>query len=189
MGEYKWVKERGQIGEAGILTEVRQRLSTTALFLAYSTDSFLAGHATEEELCTLKPENLLELRVFSETWEVCYRRSYVGENFQWRLASEEDIPKDSYLVQYQTLDINWNKTQAEGNFIDPNGNRVLYTTVGGKYRLPIGLEEDCTQVISYIAYDENGMAKIVDYRLCGFGQREQMEEAEKVSERGREGRR
>ena len=37
--------------------------------------------------------------------------------------------------------------------------------------LPIGSSEDSVKVIAYIDYDENGMAKIVDYRLCQFIQR------------------
>ena len=88
--------------------------------------------------------------------------------FQWRTASENGLEKTDYLVQYQTLDLNKKRMEEEGNLKDPFGNRVLYTTVGGKYVLPIGEKEDSSKIITYVAYDENGMAKAADYRVCGF---------------------
>ena len=43
--------------------------------------------------------------------------------------------------------------------------------MGGKYVLPIGETEDSSKIITYIAYDESGMAKAADYRVCGFVQK------------------
>lgn len=186
MSEYIWVKNCGLVQEEEIITDALRRISENFLFLAYSTDSFLAGHAVESELKTLKPENLLELRIFSEEQEICYRRSYIGEDFQWRIASEnvessnerKNNSDNYYIVQYQTLDINWDKVKKEGNPVDKYGNRILYTTVGGKYMLPLDENLDSAKIISYIIYDRNGMAKIVDNRLCGFVQKNIMADAD-----------
>ena len=54
---------------------------------------------------------------------------------------------------------------------DEYGNLQLFTTVGGKYVLPADPAADSSEIICYIAYDKNGMAKIADYRLKGFVRR------------------
>ena len=168
MRKYGWVKKSGAVCQDGIMREVMNHADANRLFLAYSTDSFLAGHGTAEELEKLSPENLLEIRIFSEDQEVCFRRSLAGEAFQWRIASEENLASQYYFIQYQTIDINQDRS---GEQYDKMGRRILFTTGGGKYMLPIGSSEDSVKVIAYIDYDENGMAKIVDYRLCQFIQR------------------
>lgn len=182
MSEYKWIKSCGLMREEELIAEVLQKLSENQLFLAYNTDSFQTGHADEKELSALKPENLLELRIFSEEQELCCSRSRIGEEFQWRIASEKDVPPNGYIVQYQTLDINRDRMKKEENAADQNGNCILYTTVGGKYTLPIRGDEDSSKVICYVAYDENGMAKMADYRLCGFVQKNPAEKAERGDE-------
>ena len=132
---------------------------------------FPGGHADGEELGTLKLDRLLELRIFSEQCEIYFRRTSVGRDFQWRLASEQDVPGDCYIVQYQTLDINQDWAKKMKYPTDEYGNLQLFTTVGGKYVLPADPASDSSEIICYIAYDKNGMAKIADYRLKGFVKR------------------
>ncbi|MCI6731168.1 MAG: CRISPR-associated protein Csx19 [Lachnospiraceae bacterium] len=168
MSTYVWMKESGTIKEEELSAKLQRYHSENELFLAYSTDSFCAGHALENELSELHVKQLLELRIFSENKELYYCRSRMGEDFQWRLASEENLEKDYYMIQYQTLDINTAKMEQDGFPTDTYGNLILYTTVGGKYKLPISREDNCSKIIAYIDYDEYGMAKIKDYRLCGF---------------------
>lgn len=95
----------------------------------------------------------------------------MGRDFQWRLASEQDVPGDCYIVQYQTLDINQDWAKKMKYPTDEYGNLQLFTTVGGKYVLPADPAADSSEIICYIAYDKNGMAKIADYRLKGFVKR------------------
>ena len=168
MSEYIWVKEKGLTGEMELLRELRDKIAEDSLYLACGTNFFKAGHATEEELSDINTGKLLELRIFSDDREIYYSRSCIGENFQWRIASEKDVPKNQYIVQYQTIDINRSRTEAAGNPTDRYGNRVLFTTVGGKYVLPISADADTSEVICYLIYDKNGIAKIVDYRMKGF---------------------
>ena len=75
------------------------------------------------------------------------------------------------MIQYQTLDINSEKTKRAGSQEDGFGNKILFSTVGGQYILPIDETADSVKIIAYIHYDKNGMAKITDYRICGFVQR------------------
>ncbi len=171
MNEYKWIKQHGVIKEDEIINQMMKYEGKENSFLAYSTDSFYAGKVEKEQLEQLKKENLLEVRIFSETEETCFQRSSIGKMFQWRTASENGLEKTDYLVQYQTLDLNKKRMEEEGNLKDPFGNKILYTTVGGKYVLPIGETEDSSKIITYIAYDESGMAKAADYRVCGFVQK------------------
>lgn len=184
MKEYVWIKDSGTVTEEDLLQTVKEKTTDGQLFLAFSTDHFLAGRAEGEELNRLKPENLLELRIFSEKQEVCFRRSFTGEDFQWRLASEKGIPESGFLVQYQTMDVNGKRSMNEKALAERNGNRVLYTTGGGKYSLPVKEDDNSVKVIAYIDYDRNGMAKITDHRLCGFLRRDaEIEKTGKGEER------
>lgn len=171
MSEYKWIKDSGTVKADELFMELKKYKWEGKRFLAYHADSFKAGHAADAELAELNVNNLLELRIFSEEEELYYCRSCIGEDFQWRLASENGPEEASYMVQYQTLDINTAKMEQDGFLTDRHGNLILYTTVGGKYALPVHKDDNCSKLIAYLDYDQNGMAKIADYRLCGFCKR------------------
>ncbi len=171
MSEYRWIKDSGLVSEKDICSEALRKAPEKSLFLACGTNYFRAGHADGEEFSTLKSDRLLELRIFSEQYEVCFRRTSVGRDFQWRLASEQDVPEDCYIVQYQILDINQDRAKKIKCPTDEYGNLQLFTTVGGEYVLPADPAADSSEIICYIAYDKNGMAKIADYRLKGFVRR------------------
>ena len=134
-------------------------------FIAFQTDRFIAGQNTTENLNHVESEKLLEIRLFSETSELLVRRTMIGahNSFQWRIADEENLAEDEYLVRYQTLDIDTACT-VQGN----NGNLNLTTTGGGRFELPISECYDRIRIISYIGYDTDGMAYIYDDRLAGF---------------------
>ncbi len=134
-------------------------------FVAYQTDRFIAGRNALEIFHQIDRKKLLEIRLFSESQEVLARRTMVGagHKFQWRVASEEGLLKNAYVERYQTLDIDRTKINAGSN-----GNLQLMTTGGGKYELPVSEAHDSIRVISYIDYDESGMAYIYDNRLAGF---------------------
>ena len=139
-------------------------------FLPAEQISFWRDMLFPEELAGVNVEKLLELRIFSDEEEVYYSRSCIGEAFQWRFASEKGLPQKYYITQYQTIDINRDKVKQENDPADQYGNRIFYTTVGGEYVLPIDGEADSSEVVCYLAYDKNGMAKVADYRLRRFVQ-------------------
>ena len=136
-----------------------------AYYIAFQTDRFLSGSANIASLDRIEWEKLLEIRLFSEKGELLARRTMIGENhpFQWRIASEEGLNDDEYMVRYQTLDIDSNFTEL-GAF----GNLKLMTTGGGRYELPIDENMKSVKVISYISYGDDGMAFIYDDRFVGF---------------------
>lgn len=134
-------------------------------FTACQTDQFIAGRNTQEMLRRIDTSRLLEIRLFSEDQEVLARRTMIGakHKFQWRIASEEGLLDNEYVERYQTLDIDRTKINSGSN-----GNLQLMTTGGGKYELPVSETHDSIRIISYIGYDESGMAYIYDNRLAGF---------------------
>lgn len=155
-------KQKGECNE-NELNSVINKIDYT-YYLVFLTDKFIAG--TEDLINRVEWDKVLELRLFSETQEFLARRTMTGENsvFQWRIASEDGLSKDEFIVKYQTLDIDDEKTE-EGKF----GNLYLMTTGGGRYELPIKKGTGSIKVISYISYDEKtGMANIYDNRLAGF---------------------
>lgn len=164
----KWIKASGITTEDELINEIKKYAGDDRYFLAYCTDKFYAGRAELEQFNQLKKDNILEIRLFSEIEEIHFIRSSVGVDFQWRIASEDGLSESDYMVQYQTIDLNQNRINQNNNQTDMFENKVLYTTVGGEYCLPISGNEDSSKIISYINYDENGMAKITDYRVCGF---------------------
>ena len=134
-------------------------------YIAFQTDSFLSGSSKIESMDRIDWTKLLEIRLFSEKNEFLARRTMVGESheFQWRIASEEGLEKDEYIIRYQTLDIDSNFTE-QGEF----GNLKLVSTGGGRYELPIEEKMECVKIISYITYGNDGMAFIYDDRLAGW---------------------
>lgn len=158
----EWERQ-GICDEAEVLEAVFE--NCYRYFVAYQTDQFIAGRNTLEILRQIDSSRLLEIRLFSENQEVLARRTMIGagHKFQWRIASEEGLLENAYVERYQTLDIDRTKINA-----GLNGNLQLMTTGGGKYELPVSEEHDSIRVISYIDYDESGMAYIYDNRLAGF---------------------
>ena len=134
-------------------------------FIAFHTDRFLSGYVNVETLDRIEWKKLLEIRLFSEKGELLARRTMVGGNhlFQWRIASEEGLADDEYIIRYQTLDIDSDYIE-KGEF----GNLKLMSTGGGRYELPIDENMKSIKVISYVDYEEDGMAFIYDDRLAGF---------------------
>ena len=83
--------------------------------------------------------------------------------FQLQIVNGESYLNDYLYQSKRTLDIDSTKT-----CLGLNGNLQLMTTGGGKYELPMDKNYDSIRVISYIGYDESGMAYIYDDRLAGF---------------------
>ena len=105
----KWIKDSGITPENELINEIKKYAGDNRYFLAYCTDRFYAGRAELEQFNQLKKDNVLEIRLFSETEEIHFIRSTVGTDFQWRIASEDKLDKSEYMVQYQTLDLNQNR--------------------------------------------------------------------------------
>lgn len=159
--------EQGECEEKDILKLINTK-KDYPFFLAFHTDGFVSGRNNETEIQTIQPERLLELRVFGEKGELLVQRNMIGarQKFQYRTANEEALNKggnQDYLVSYQTLDIDQKKTKVINE-----GMRSLMTTGGGRYSLPINETEYSIKIITYVDYDEDGMAFIYDHRLAGF---------------------
>ncbi len=157
--------EKGLCSEQELWEEIKKHDYT--YYVAYQTDSFLSGSAQVESLSRIDWSKLLEIRLFSEKGEFLARRTMIGagHKFQWRIATEEKLTEDDFIVRYQTIDIDSNFT-SQGSY----GNLSLLTTGGGCYELPIKENMKLIKVISYIAYGDDGMAYIYDDRMAGFAE-------------------
>lgn len=132
-------------------------------------------------------EWLLEMRVFDEDQELWAHRTMLGQPFSWRVASDATLkekaeqqtddflkkPENHRLEQKQLLDID-KKHPSDKEPI--YGGKSLRSTGRGEYELPIEEGQDAVTLVSYIRYDEIGMAHVVDYRLKGFCKLDEAEE-------------
>lgn len=177
-----WIDKMGTCEETEIQIQLEPYEKFARPFIAMYTDHFSAGNY--DDIGKLEDvTKLLELRVFCEEEELLFRRSRIGNVFQWRLASDQartnnfaigkkekkcGLPEEedmTFYIRNQILDINQKLSFQESLGETP----MLYTTGGGRYTLPIGMEHNVVKVMSYLLYDENGMATVSDFRLCGFG--------------------
>ncbi len=180
-----WIEKSGLCSEDEIVGLLSAEAAPNSFYLAGLTDQYVSGYAKIEEFERLELWKLLDIRVFSEERELFATRSMLGQEFAYRIASDEalqknynerlkedlgvvplpETPEANYLIRYQYIDINELMSQEEA---DEQGSRPLMTTVGGSYRLPITKGINMVKLMTYLTYDENGMAKITDNRLCGF---------------------
>lgn len=185
-----WIEESGTCRESELLELLQKQHGEKKCYLAYYTDQFVSGYASKNELQQVDVKKLLEIRVFCAEREFLARRSMLGKTFSWRVASDtarkknyqlwkeevsdgEFIPEEeqTYLEHYHTLDINRDWMQKNGNSKNEHGCIELLTTVGGRYSLPIELDMNSVKIMSYLIYDENGMVKVADTRICEFVRR------------------
>lgn len=176
--KYIWIEAQGTLSSDKLKEKLLEYCGGDRLYLAYFTDGFTSGNASENEIKGLAADTLLEVRIFCDEMEFLARRSDLGGAFKWRLASDharsENFKKYKnseegkllpakeemiYLIRYQTLDI---KERLQDN--------RLLSMVGGSYTLPLKENESAAKVMTYLSYDERGMASAVDFRICGFAE-------------------
>lgn len=133
-------------------------------FVAQYTDKFDIGIWNKNVI--ENTNKLLELRVFDKDKEWKLFRSDIGKDFSYRFQGEEDNKGEGvdYFDEIQLLDIDIT--------ISSKDSREMYTTAGGKYKLPkdiSDLDRAAIRVRHYFGVDnESGQAFIRDYRLVDF---------------------
>lgn len=116
--------------------------------------------------------HLLELRVFLQDREIHVLRDMMGVNFSWRLAVDGEATSAcvGYFDEDQYLDID-GSWALSGRKAD--GDSYEYKTAsGGRYRLPLA-EAERIRIRNYLAYDEDGLAYVTDYRIVKLLAREE----------------
>lgn len=165
MDKKPWIKAFGTAEETALIPA---GFSTDGcLVLAFFTDSFKADYAEKIlPISTDQAQKLLELRVFDAEQELWLHRTTIGDPFHWRIASEDFENNKKYIIRTkQLLDLGESESQAP---MYEDGLRVLHTTSGYAYKLPIGADDKYVDIINYLSYDENGVANALDYRYEGF---------------------
>lgn len=165
MQKYKWILKSGVCNAAEIKELLLHEIGEeSACFIAMMTDRFAAGHFERDRIDEIVREELLEVRVFNEKSEFLASRGSIGDVFLWRITDDSRLDEKDVIVSAQFIDIN---EEIKSEILE-NGNRTLFSTVGGKYSLPINEKQKRIKVKSYIHYDKDGMAKVVDSRVCCF---------------------
>ena len=167
-----WIKESGKADEAELLRHISQYIAAgDAITLEGYTDHFESVRSVQGAEWIKPLTYLLELRIFRKDSELWAHRTMVGKDFSWRIAddvwlkqqvSAEKIPffanSDNYRFENnQILDID-SKVSQGGH---------LRTTGGCWYSLPI-TDENRVTVVSYIGYQEDGTARVEDFRVKDF---------------------
>ncbi len=161
----EWIKESGTCKENELETVIR-RISKeidTGLYVAMYTDRFESGKFTDE--LRLEGKYALEIRIFNGDKELLLSRCSISEDFSWRFISEDKtLDAESYYVRYHVIDKN---EPLSKDYLE-NGNLSITSTGGGHYSLPVTDGTKRIKIITYIDYDESGMAYAADNRVCGF---------------------
>ena len=155
----EFIKDFGIIEEKILLNEIQKYNGT---FYALYTNKLVCSKELKET------DNLLELRIFDENYEVKYRREFVGEEFKFRIIDDDEFKQklvnetDEFTSKFE------NRIFDEKHYLDIDttksyGNNYV-TTGGGEYTLPI---ENAEKILirNYLDYDENGIAYISDFRI------------------------
>ena len=136
---------------------------------AVHTDHFYCGTELRIDVT-----HLIELRIFTDSFELKISRLNIGSDFSWRFLSDDEFKKVLSNEPDAFLGLLVNRTFDEEHYLDVDStksNGVNYTTTGGgKYTLPIENAEKI-RIRNYLEYDENGIVIISDFRIVGFLQK------------------
>lgn len=180
-----WISKSG-FSEESCLSEVvssymrGNSVAEPCYFMALYTDKFICAKIDRLSDALADVEWLLELRVFDEERELWAHRSMLGQPFSWRVADDKvlefetskqqgpffDEPESYRIESCQKLDID-DKDRHEAPGDPQYGGKLLRSTGRSVYELPIN-DENAIRLVSYIRYDDNGIANVVDYRLKEF---------------------
>lgn len=162
---YKWIANSGECLLTELSALIRQEMGQEeCCYIAMMTDRFTSGKYTQDAMTTDICRELLEIRIFNENKEFLAARSTLDAIFQWRSTDDGSLVEGDQIVTAQFIDIN----EQKPSLLLENGNRTLFTTGGGAYSLPITESQKRIKIKHYIGYDHNGIAKIVDARICCF---------------------
>ena len=163
MEKNKWIKAAGTACEADIPALADRFFAGEApIYLAGCTDCYRSGREGLSVFLSEKADTLLELRVFTEKKELLLTRSAIGHYFTWRVTGDEGLDDYDYIDSEQFIDINTERTY------EADGLMRIFSTVGGRYSLPLAKGENAVRVRAYVSYDHNSIGKIIDHRVCGF---------------------
>ncbi len=168
--------------------ETASKIIAKGWIIAALTDDYIVDRwPLEERNMTNKEENVLEIRIFNETGECKLSRSDIGKEFAFR-SIKDVLDKDSQVTtswvtygeddpqelkygfdEVQYLDVDEDKTINEREKKKIDGYEV-YTTGGGKYKLPLEKIEDAKLRIRYYLgkYKATGQTRIEDWRVVEF---------------------
>ena len=133
--------------------------------IAALTDEYIVDYWPSEKYQEIvdREELVLEIRVFDNGSEMKISRGNIGSAFKERRISdkEKDMEKIDIFDEVQYLDIDDTKEMKD---------RMVKTTGGGKFKLPLNKKENAKIRIRYYLgkYERTGQARVEDWRVVGF---------------------
>ena len=191
MSNLYWIRKSGACSETELPGAVQSFLQPEDKAVAFYVDRFQAANAGFVLKLLESVEELLELRIFRADAELWAHRSASGAEFSWRIADDgalwenaterdfEDVKVRHTMETTQFLDISPDYVPYQTGERDALGCRMLRSSVGGHYALPLDDTDISAPVdlrkkygyvrlVNYVSYDRNGIAGIADFRIAGF---------------------
>lgn len=172
--DFKPVKFRVEELMGNLPQDCTAILSVFAGGVFWETPQEFAGgmrSGNDERLCVHRLERLLEVRAYSDTGELHVWRDAIGTKarLHGRNVCDKGISADYYMDEEgegaHFLDIDVPRSKA---IRKQTGNDCLYkTTGGGRYVLP-GPDYTKVRIRNYLDYDEDGICRVVDFRILGL---------------------
>lgn len=164
-----FISDFGTASESDVMAIAEKYSRVGCNVYAVHTDHFYCG--TELQI---DATHLIELRIFTDSYELKISRLDIGSAFSWRCINDDEFKKVLSNEPDAFLSLFVNRTFDEEHYLDidsTKSNGVNYTTTGGgKYTLPIENAEKI-KIRNYLEYDENGIVIISDFRIVGFVQK------------------
>ena len=140
------------------------------IIAAFTDEYYVDKWPCQAEHLLSKEEKTLEIRVFGTNREYKLSRFDIGNEFAYRELVDKDKVKDTnnncteleYYDEWQYLDVDVTRGQSV--------NGEVYSTGGGKYKLPLQKTNDAKIRIRYYfdKYEATGQARIADWRVVEF---------------------
>ena len=164
-----FIDDFGTASESDVMAIAEKYFCTGCNVYAVHTNHFYCGTELNVDM-----KHLIELRIFTDSYEFKISRLNIGSDFSWRYINDDEFKKilsnelDAFLGLFS------NRIIDEEHYLDidsTKSNGINYTTIGGgKYTLPIENAEKI-KIRNYLEYDKNGVVIISDFRLVGFVQK------------------
>lgn len=165
----EFICDCGTAKESEIIEVAKKYFCSGCNVYAVHSDHFYCG--TE---LRINAKHLIELRIFTNTFEFKISRLNIGSDFSWRYINDDEFKKALSNETDTFLGLFTNRTYDEKHYLDidsTKSNGFNYTTTGGgRYTLPIENAEKI-KIRNYLEYDENGIVIISDFRIVEFVQK------------------
>lgn len=149
---YDFICENGRVEDSGLDAFLNSKAQSGMIsYRQYTTGIFCDEFSGTVDDAV----HLLEIRLFNENAEIRASRPEIGIPFTWRIIDDSKFREA--LSGDETFE---DRTYTEQQYLDIDSTK----SSGGHYTLPVENAEKL-EIRNYCVYDDNGILKIVDFRI------------------------